>query len=338
MSYTTSETTVNLQTNLPPDVASLTLTTRSARVSSWGSPPRLLEVPAPAIPEPLDDRVQIRVSGACLHSLVRARASGKHYSVKALPHTLGVDGVGVLANGQHVYFTTFEGDDENTGSFVEAVNVAEKDVFPLPEKCDPWQIAALVNPAMSSWMALRRRAIGPLPHEFSVLIMGATTMSGRLAVPILRRLGAGKIIGCARNEAALKTRTDLDEAVVLKDDVEQTDFSAVGHVDVVLDYVFGKPAEVALKKLQPTRRMQWIQIGSLAGGDIAFAHAFVRSKDLIFMGAGIGSWSLGELREELPELLQVMKNLPHQAINVVPMEDVETEWAKKRPERTVLKF
>lgn len=311
---------------------SLSLTTRAAVVNEWGSP-KLLDIPAPVIPDPSDNLVQVRVLGAALHSLVRARGNGKHYSVKTLPHVVGVDGVGTLADGRIAYFTTYEG---KQGSFTELLNVPKKDVHQLPHRSDQWQVAALLNPAMSSWMAIKRRAF-TLPAGFSVLIMGATTMSGRLAVPLLRRLGASKVVGCARNENTLG-ELDLDDRVVLKNPVHETDFSTIGHVDVVLDYIFGEPAAIALQSLRPTKCTQWIQIGSLAGGEIAFHHSLIRARNVVVMGSGLGSWSLDELREELPELLIAMQDLPRQEVNVLPMEDIENEWHNKRLARTVLKF
>lgn len=311
---------------------SLSLTTRAAVVNEWGSP-KLLDIPAPVIPDPSDNLVQVQVLGAALHSLVRARGNGKHYSVEILPHVIGVDGVGVLADGRLAYFTTYEGQQ---GSFTEVLNIPKKDAHLLPHGSDLWQIAALLNPAMSSWMAIKRRAF-TLPARFSVLIMGATTMSGRLAVPLLRRLGANKIVGCARNEHTLG-ELDLDDRIVLKNPVHETDFSAIGHVDVVLDYLFGEPAAIALQSLRPRKCTQWMQIGSLAGGEIPFHHSLIRARNVVVMGSGLGSWSLDELQDELPELLIAMKDLPHQEINVLPIEEIENEWHNKRLARTVLKF
>ncbi|RFU28496.1 hypothetical protein B7463_g7849, partial [Scytalidium lignicola] len=40
-------------------------------------------------------------------------------------------------------------------------------------------------------------------------------------------------------------------------------------------------------------------------------------------GAGVGSWSIEELREELPELLKGMKKLPPQKLNMLPLNQAE---------------
>ena len=46
-----------------------------------------------------------------------------------------------------------------------------------------------MNPAMSSWVALRRRV--QLTPGQSVLVLGATGNAGTMAVQVARRLGAG---------------------------------------------------------------------------------------------------------------------------------------------------
>ena len=82
---------------------------------------------------------------------------------------------------------------------------------------------------------------------------------------LARFLGAGKVIGCARNKKALKAVPGLDESVTLLDPVEKTDFSSLGRVDVVLDYIYEAPAVHLLKSLEPKGTVQYVHVGSLAG-------------------------------------------------------------------------
>jgi len=83
-------------------------------------------------------------------------------------------------------------------------------------------------------MALRTRTTN-FPEKHTVLIMVATSASGSIAICLARSLGAGKVIGVARNLAKL-AELDLDETIQLMDPVEKTDFSNLGDVDVVLHY------------------------------------------------------------------------------------------------------
>ncbi|KIW03036.1 uncharacterized protein PV09_05689 [Verruconis gallopava] len=301
---------------------------KHAIITAWEEPPKFVDTAAPQL-DPVDDKVLIRVEAAAAHQLVRLRASGKHYSVKTLPHVPGVDGVGTTPDGQNVYFFTFA---PAPGSFAEFVRVPKGNVTPLPDGLDKIQVAALVNPVMSSWMALRRRTFCR-PPNFTVLILGATSTSGRLAISVARALGAGRVIGCARNEESL-ARLGLDQAIRLREPVTETDFSDLQDVDVVLDYVYGQAAAHLLSTIKCTRRVQFIQIGSLSGPTIDLPAHTIRSKNISLIGSGIGSWADEELREELPDLLQAMTKFETVTLNVVPLSEIERHWSEGK-DRTV---
>ena len=237
--------------------------------------------------------------------MVRSRAAAKHYSSGALPHVPGIDGVGTTDDGQTVYFSSFA-----TGSLSEYMNMPKKSVIPLPQGLGPVQTAGSVNPAMSSWMAFKSRTIN-LPREFTVLILGATSASGRVAIPLARSLGAKRIIGAARNKAALDI-LDLDDTILIDDDASKTDFSTLGDVDVVLDYVFGPLAAQLFDSLKTTKPVQYVHVGALSMQDINLSGAALRSKNLTIRGSGPGAWSPQELNAVMPELLQALKDVPEQ--------------------------
>lgn len=73
--------------------------------------------------------------------------------------------------------------------------------FPLPDGADPVLVAAAMNPAMSSWVALRRRI--DFQAGQSVLVLGATGSAGQMAVQAAKRLGAGCVIAAGRNRERL---------------------------------------------------------------------------------------------------------------------------------------
>ncbi len=74
------------------------------------------------------------------------------------------------------------GDNEIVGATLGAM--AEQTVIDtrrsivLPSGSDPVAVAAAMNPAMSSWVALRRRV--PFQAGQSLLILGATGNAGQL--------------------------------------------------------------------------------------------------------------------------------------------------------------
>lgn len=302
----------------------------AARVDQWGQPPKYVEVPTPDAPALESDTVQLNVLAAGLHRVVRSRAAGRHYTATGLPHTPGIDGVGTTPDGKKVYF--FFMDPATGGSFIEIINIPKRSTTPLPENTDPKQIAALVNPGISSWMALTERCEN-IPESFSVLIMGVTSKSGQLAVTLARHLGAQRVVGVARNEEAMKS-LNLDESIILKDPVDETDFSELGHVDVILDYLYGEPAAHLLKSLKPQGKVQYVHIGSLAGLEMALPGEVIRSNDLVIRGSGPGAFSMRNVPKHLPPFLAALAKVPEQKVRVEKLEDVEMVW-QEESERVV---
>lgn len=299
----------------------------SAIVNAWGEAPKYQQTAD--LTEPEQGWTQVKVEATGVHQVVRARAAGKHYSSNETPHIPGVDGVGTLPGGQRVYFSTFT----TGGSFSEYVNVPERRTVPLPDGAVAIQIAAFVNPGLSSWMALKARTNG-LPEDFTILIMGATSASGRLAVSMARSCGAKKIIGLARSAAAL-AKMDLNERVVLADPANTTDFSTLGDVDVVLDYVYGPVTVHLFQSLKSSRPTQYVHIGSLAAQEIDLPGSVLRSKNLTIRGAGPGAYTMADIQVELPDLIGALVKMEPQAVDVKALKDVESEWTQAGTKRVV---
>ncbi len=308
-----------------------------AQVNSWSEGPRYTAVDD--LPAPSDNQLQLRVLAAGLHQVVRSRASGTHYSAAAaggLPHAVGVDCVcRHEPTGRLYYAFSLE---PGAGTFAERVNVGRGSAHPLPDGADPVRFAASLNPAMSGWMALTQRAAG-LPPGFTTLDLGATSASGRLAAPAAPALGAGRVVGVARDAAALDALGQLlDDRVVLREPARETDLSAVvvrGGCDVVLDYVYGDAAVNVLSALAAAaartgRPLQYVSIGGLGGqATAAFPSVLLRSCDLTVRGAAPGAWRLSALRRELPALVAELATWELAAARAVPLSDIEKVWNDK---------
>lgn len=294
-----------------------------AQVQSWPEGPKYVTVDDP--PTPSDDQVQLRVLAAGAHQVVRSRASGAHYSARQLPHTVGVDCVAKdEATGKLYYVFTLQG-----GTFAELINVDKSIAYPLPDNVDPASFAASVNPAMSSWMAITQRTTN-LPKDFTAVIIGATSASGRLAVHSAKALGASKVIGIARNAAALEKVDGLEDYIVLNDVVAETDFSKVQDCDVILDYVYGDATVHLLSSLSRAKKpVQYVEIGSLAQRTAEIPAHLLRSFDLTIRGAGAGSWSIAALQKELHTLVPTMARWKLLSANSVPLKDIEAAWNDK---------
>jgi NADPH:quinone reductase-like Zn-dependent oxidoreductase len=305
-------------------------TIKGAIIKTWGTTPTYTSLPTP--PPPSTGEVQIRVIAAGIHRLVRGRTTGKHFSATKLPHIPGSDGVGrTTHDNKLVYFTTFW----EKGSFADIVNVAERDVIPLPEDLDPVQVAGLVNPALSSWMSIRART-RDLPQDFSVLIVGATTTSGMVAASVARILGSGKVFGAARRMEGLEN-AGYDGLIQLKENPEETDYSSVAEVDLVLDYIYGPAIVHLFKALKPMRAVQYVQVGTLASTSVDLPGDLLRAKDITMRGSAPGSYSMEVLAQEMPKMLASLKDVPKQKFKVVELKDIETEWVDEKS-RIVVKI
>ncbi len=303
------------------------------QVTSWTSPPVYTTVPD--LPAPGPSQIRLKILAAAVHRLVQARAAGKHFSATTLPLDPSSDGVGVdEATGQLYYIATFA-----APTFADYANVDRARVFPIPAGADTVAVAALANPVSSSWMALRERVVN-LPAGFSVLILGVTGTSGKAAVQVARALGAGRIVGVARNEAALRALDGLDSYVVQRDPVESSDFAAAGQVDVVLDYVYGRAAAALLAALKTERETQYVNIGAVGNDEtLPLPAQVLRMKMLRMTGAAPGSWSLAALGREMPAMLEMAGGMARPAdVFTRPMADVGAVWDTEdaRKKRLVL--
>ena len=285
-------------------------------------------------PDPIGpDQVVVEVLAAGLHPRVRSGASGRHYtSTGSLPMIPGIDGVGRLPDGGKVYFAV---DDDTWGSMAERAVVDLRRTVPLPEQADAVKVAAAMNPAMSSWVALRRRV--HLEPGQSVLILGATGNAGSMAVQVAKRLGAGPVIGAGRDPRRLAglAAVGADEVVAITGDGSETAerlADAAAEVEVVIDYLWGEPASAAMVALlkaraDRSRALDWIQIGAVAGPTITLPSVALRSANLRIQGSGQGAVSPAGYRAELPALVE---EIDSGTIGVnaraVPLAHVEATW------------
>jgi NADPH:quinone reductase-like Zn-dependent oxidoreductase len=304
----------------------------AAVVHSFDTPPRFDTFPAPTASG--EHEILVDVLAAGLHPRVRSAADGSHYtSDGTLPMIPGVDAVGRTPEGELLYFVA---PDTALGTMAEQAVVDRRQAITLPPGTDPAAVAAAMNPGMSSWVALRRRV--SFQPGGSVLVMGATGNAGQLAVQIAKHLGAARVVGAGRDPRRLDLLKSLgaDEVVSLDgddDDVADRLGRAAADVDVVIDYLWGRPTEQAMPALLTARAdrskaLAWVQIGSMAGQDITLPSFLLRAANLTIMGSGQGSVTTAGILAELPSLAEEIASgslavdpLP------VPLDQVEQAWS-----------
>jgi len=305
----------------------------AAVVHDFDAPPRYTTFPDPIAAA---GELLVTVKAAGLHPIVKALAKGTHYgSTGELPFVPGVDGVGRLEDGSRVFFGMGRAP---YGTFAERALAADWMCIPLPEGLDDATAAGIANPAMSSWVALTERA--KFVAGESVLILGATGVAGRLAVQVAKRFGARRVVAAGRNPRALEMLKELGADAVISLDQEhdplvtalRAEHAGAG-VDVVLDYVWGHPAECLLEAIsqrglrKAASRVRFIQIGESAGRTISLPAATLRSSGLELLGSGFGSASLNQIRAAVEQFFKIAAREPFQFnVKTAPLSDIEALW------------
>jgi NADPH:quinone reductase-like Zn-dependent oxidoreductase len=305
----------------------------AAVVQSFDTPPRFTTFAEPVAAE--GERL-VTIIAAGLHPIVKSLANGTHYgSTGELPFVPGVDGVGRLEDGTRVYFGVAR---PPFGTFSERSLAAGWMCLPLPDALDDATAAGIANPAMSSWVALTARA--KFAAGESVLILGATGVAGQLAVQVAKRLGARRVVAVGRNPQALEKLGDLGADATISLDQEHSALIAAlrrewvdSGVDIVLDYLWGQPAESVLEAIaqkglrNASSRVRFVQIGGSAGKTIVLPAATLRSSGLELLGSGFGSASLPQIAQALKEFFQVASQQPFQfSMRTAPLKDIEALW------------
>ena len=270
---------------------------KAAVLHQFGSMPRYEEFAEPVVEA--GDLV-VRVKAVALENFDKITAGGVHYASKRMfpqfPAIVGHSGVGTLTDGKLV---AFGGTRPPYGTMAEIAVIPKEYagfVTPVPEGVDAGLAAALPASALTSFLALRSGA--KLEPGETVLIQGATGVSGKLAVRIAGLLGAGRVVASGREESTLQSLRDLGANAII--DLKQSDSevcealereSGSGY-DVILDFLWGHPTELLFRALTPSdvgfakRRTRYIQIGQSAGAAVTFLAEALRTSGLELTGVG----------------------------------------------------
>jgi len=244
----------------------------------------------------------------------------------------------------------FAGPRRPFGAMAERTVVHRARCWPVPENVDDVTAAALVNPGMSAWLTLSQAA--RLAAGETVLILGATGTTGKLAVQIAKLLGAGRVVAAGRDEQALNSLRDLGADATIRlqgpgDDLAEA-FAGEARVaayDVIVDYLWGWPTEALLaaltrSDLNPARssRVRLIQVGESAGASITLPAAALRSSGLEIVGAGSGAVPPMEVLRETYHQLLLRAASGQLRIDTerVPLAGIADIWPEPRRARLVI--
>ena len=309
---------------------------KAAVLHTLGEPPRFEDFPEP---QPGQDEVLVRIKAASLKNIDKLMASGSHYdSHRQLPVVCGIDGVGVLDDGRRVYCG---GSRPPYGMMAEQTVVSKAFCLPAPDGLDDSTAAALPNPALSSWLPLVWRA--RLKPGETALILGATGVSGKLAIQIAKHLGAGRVVAAGRNAQVLETLPSLGADATISLDQSEQDLTAAfvrearqTKFDIILDYLWGRPTEILLAAvtghdmMAESSGIRLIEIGEMAGPRISLSAAALRSSGMEIYGSGGGSIPHTAIFEAFPKVWALAAGGQLRIdTETVPLADVESIWQSK---------
>ena len=312
---------------------------KAAVVETLGQPPKYQEF---ADPVATDNELLIDVHAAGLHPVVKAIASGAHYSARGeVPMIPGIDGVGTRPDGVRVYFGSAR---RPWGTMAERCAAPASMCLPLPDGISDVEAAAIANPGMSAWLSTKERA--ELKSGETILILGATGVAGQLAIQAAHHLGAKRVIAAGRNVGALaKENVDAIVALDQPEDAVREAFVAEAEkgIDVVIDYLWGRPTELLLdalaKTFKPssTKSTRLVEVGQSAGPTITLSGSVLRSVDLKLLGSGFGSVPLATIFTAIPVLFEMAAvGKFHVDVEPVPLADVETAWNRVEKGRRIV--
>ena len=316
----------------------------AAVLHTIGTAPRYEEFPEPVLSDNVSEAL-VHVHAASLKPVDKQLASGSHYASRGqLPRVCGLDGVGHLDDGQRVFFG---GPRPPHGAMAQRTVVPRALAFPVPENVSDETAAALPNPGVSAWLSLTYRA--KLMRGENVLILGATGVTGKLAVKIAKLLGAARVVAAGRSQQALSTLHDLGADATISLTLPEAELSEAfqreagkSGFQVVIDYVWGRPAETFMAAITSREfaviksETRFVQVGESAAPIITLPAAVLRSTALTILGtAGIPP------RNVLLEAFQrVMAHAASGELHIdterVPLADIESAWQRDQPGRRLV--
>lgn len=291
-----------------------------------------------------------QVRASAIKNIERALTSGTHYASARipLPARVGVDAVVTLPVGRRVY----TGMPPPGGAMAERIAVDPRTVVEVPHGLDDAAAAALPNPGVSAWLALEHA--GRIQPGQCVLVLGGTGVTGGLAAQLARhRFDAGRVVVAGRNPDRLRRLHELgcaDATIHIGDNGGGA--AALPHAvarmhaerpfDLILDYLWGVPAEQTLHALAgddlaaEAHRIRYVQVGEMAGSGIELRAAVLRSAGIELVGQGGGSLpreALAKVGSEiLPALFTMLADHTIGIETIIrPLSQVTAAWAEPVP-------
>ena len=278
----------------------------------------LADVPRPEIGP---DEVLLAVKAAALNRLDLWALAGWPGLKLKLPHVMGSDGAGVVAQvGSNV--TGFNVGDRVAvnptlscgrchfcltgrdnlcqhfaiigehvdGFFAEYAAVPARNLLKMPDNATFEEAAAASLVFVTAWHSLIKR--GDLRAGESVLVVGGGGGVNTAAIQIARLAGAGRIYVVGSNDEKLALARELGADVLVnrnEEDWGKAIFKASDRrgVDVVVDNVGAATYHTSLRSLRKGGRL--LTVGNTSGPKFEFDNRYMFSKHLSIIGSTMGT-------------------------------------------------
>jgi NADPH:quinone reductase-like Zn-dependent oxidoreductase len=311
---------------------------KAAVVTKPGQPPTFEEFPDPEV---IGNESLVKVSAAALPPYMKiALAKPIYTGGRKVPYVPGLEGIGTLEDGTRVIFYTPRAP---WGSLAEYVSVEPNVCIKVPDGIDDAVAASLYNPGLTNTFALSKA--GALQEGGTLLLLGGTGFAGKLALQMAKVLyKAGRVVVAGRDEEVLESLGELGADATIQLDQSDEDLAAAFNresgengYDVILDYVWGRPAEVLLDALprhfMPPNPPRYVQLGNMAGERVSLHADTIRRGGVHIVPASVMGRNYAEARVYMNtthvELMNHIANgLLRLDIERVPLANIEEAWQR----------
>ena len=299
---------------------------RAAVITELGRPPEIADRPEPS------GEAIYEISAVALNAVDINVGAGRYFGGHPeIPYVPGCEGVGRAPDSTRVYLFGDGLGVARDGLLAERAAAPADLGIPLPEAVSDEIATSCGIAGMAGWMPVAWRA--PVRKDDRVLVLGATSTVGLVAVQAAKLLGATHVVAAGRNPERLERAAELgaDAIVSLGEDDLATAFkeaSGGAGPTYIVDALWGPPAAAGIQAAAPGWRM--VQVGQSAGAEASVTSAAIRGK----MGELYGYTDFAVPKDEFRE--QYLRLVGHAAageiifdIDSYPLERIAEAWERQ---------
>jgi len=275
---------------------------------------RCAELPDPT-PQAGDALLQVRF--AALNPADRYLAEGLYPAKPPLPHILGRDGMGTVAQissgtggglrvGERRAILRGAVGVEQAGTFAERVAVPVENLIEIPGGWSEEEAAGATLVYLTAYQALT--AWGPLPSSGVVLVTGATGGVGIASLQLGLAMGQ-TVIGLSRSAEKGERLKQLGAKAVLNPEdprwrQDLKTFLAPRRVDLAIDNIGGKLLSEVIETLGDLGKVSLV--GRLAGPVPNFNTAALFFRRIRIGGIAVGAYTTAESQAAWQQILALL--------------------------------